>query len=275
LAGALIGQVHLSGWFVAMGLVIGTAIAECRGRPTRSRTWSFWLAGSVLGLLTAIPWALALRRSPVPSSAESLDSLVLHRAMAYLYGLVAAGLGVLPSNVLGLGHDTADFERWPIVHGIRTYVPAWLYLFIIPAVLGRIVARLIDAIVKPGIRWASRMIALGEGDRPKQGGTSEPEQAADAGEGSSSTGFYLWSTIVIPGLLFLLTTDVYFYHYFFVLCPFLYVGVAALMLPWRRTLFGLVLAQALMGYAYLSYIHQKGGTVNGEYGSSYARQMTR
>jgi hypothetical protein len=31
LAGALIGQVHLSGWFVAAGLVIATAVAEWKG----------------------------------------------------------------------------------------------------------------------------------------------------------------------------------------------------------------------------------------------------
>ena len=45
LVGAVIGQVHLSGWFVAMGLVLGTVIAECRGSLPRSRYWHWWLLG--------------------------------------------------------------------------------------------------------------------------------------------------------------------------------------------------------------------------------------
>ena len=59
------------------------------------------------------------------------------------------------------------------------------------------------------------------------------------------------------------------------MCPFLFVLVAVCMLPWRRVLLGVVIAQALMSYAFLSYIHQKGGTVRGEYGLSYARQGNR
>ena len=73
--------------------------------------------------------------------------------------------------------------------------------------------------------------------------------------------------------MFVLSTNVYFYHYFYALCPFLYVGIATLMLPWRRVLFGLVIAQALMGTIFLNYIHRKGGIVNGEYGVTYNRQM--
>ena len=65
LVGALIGQVHLSGWFVAMGLAIGTVVAECRGSLPRSRYWHFWLLGSVLGLISALPWARACRVAPL------------------------------------------------------------------------------------------------------------------------------------------------------------------------------------------------------------------
>ncbi len=161
LAGALIGQVHLSGWFVAMGLVIGTFIAECRGRLPRSRTWRFWLLGTVLGLLTAIPWALALQKPPVNLPPETLDFLVVHRVMAYLYGVTAAGLSVLPFIALGLGQDTLDFENGPIVLGIRTCAPAWIRLFIVLVVIARIVVRLFDAIARPGFRWALRSICAG------------------------------------------------------------------------------------------------------------------
>ena len=45
------------------------------------------------------------------------------------------------------------------------------------------------------------------------------------------TGFYLWSTLAIPGVFFALMIDDYFYHYFYVFCPFLFVMLAACMLP--------------------------------------------
>ena len=64
LVGALIGQVHLSGWFVAAGLFIGTVAAEALRCLPRSRTWRWWLFGTVLGLTIAIPWARALQVRP-------------------------------------------------------------------------------------------------------------------------------------------------------------------------------------------------------------------
>ena len=77
------------------------------------------------------------------------------------------------------------------------------------------------------------------------------------------------------GRIFVMTTDMYFYHYFFVLCPFLFVLVAYCMLPWRCVLLAVVIAQALISYLFLDYVHQKGGTTRGEYGLTYARQGHR
>ena len=70
LVGALIGQVHLSGWFVAAGLFIGTVAAERLRCLPRSQNWRRWLLGTVLGLAIALPWA----------SACKIDHLVLRRA---------------------------------------------------------------------------------------------------------------------------------------------------------------------------------------------------
>ena len=62
----LIGQVHLSGWFVAAGLALGTVVAEYRGILPRSRYWHLWLFGSVLGLISALPWARPCQGRPSP-----------------------------------------------------------------------------------------------------------------------------------------------------------------------------------------------------------------
>ena len=165
------------------------------------------------------------------------------------------------------------FEIGPTINGIPTHVPDILSLFIVLAVVVRIVVRLIDAIVAPGLRWASRMITHGVGRR-RNGDASASREPAHADRGMCVHGFYLWSTMAIPSVIFLLTIDVYFYHYYFVLCPFLFVLVAACLLR-HHIILGMVIAQALMSSAFLSYIHHKGGAVRGEYGLTYARQLNQ
>jgi len=274
LVGAVIGQVHLSGWFVATGLVLGTLVAEWRSSLPRSRYWHWWLFGSVLGLISALPWVRALPRSTLSLPAGRTDIMIMKRAPGYLYGLAATASSVLPYSVLGLGEDSLEFEVGPIIDGIPTHVPELLRGFIVLAVVVRVVVRLWGAIVAPGLRWALRMMAHGalRHRDPDESVSGEPAHAARE---CASTGFYLWSTIAIPSVIFLMVTNVYFYHYYYVLCPFLFVLIAVCMLPWRRVLLGLVIAQALMSYAFLHYLHQNGGISRGEYGLTYARQGNR
>jgi hypothetical protein len=274
LVGALIGQVHLSGWFVAAGLVAGTVVAEFRGGLPRSRYWHWWLFGTVLGLTIAIPWARALPRSTPSAPAGPTAIVIRDRVLGYLYGIAAGTSSAFPFQVLGLGYDTREFEVGPIIDGLWTHFTEALGAYFILAFVLRIVVRLIGAIVAPGLGRAWQMIAKRVG-WSRNGNTSVAGPPAHANREYSSTGFYLWSTIAIPGVIFLVAADVYFYHYYFVFCPFLFVLAAMCMLPWRRVLLGLVVAQALLSYAFLSYIHHKGGTSRGEYGLTYARQGNR
>jgi hypothetical protein len=274
LAGALIGQVHLSGWFVAAGLVIGTAVAEWKGGLPRMRTWLWWLLGTVLGLTSAIPWALSLRTLPLSVPVTSLGSTIEGRVVACLYGLIAASTGVLPFVALGLGSDQNDYMIGPKIFGKPTHVGdglSWLILLLVTAIL---VIRLVSEVVVPGLRWIVRTIASGTGigpDSPRP----QVDEPSHADEESASAGFYLWSTIAIPCALLTVTTKVFFYHYFFVMCPFVFVLLAVCPLPWRRALLVVVIAQAVLSLAFLSYIHEKGGTLKGDYGLTYARQQRR
>jgi hypothetical protein len=274
LVGALIGQVHLSGWFVAAGLVVGTVVAEYRGSLPRSRYWQWWLFGTVLGLISAVPWARALPRSTHVLSAGPIGFMIKLRILGYLYGLAVTTSSAFPYQVLGLGYDAGDFQVRPIINGIRTHAVELLGLFVVLAFVVRIVARLIQAIVAPVLGWAWRMITQGVGSR-WNGDVSPSTESARSDRECASTGFYLWSTVAIPGVIFLMVAETYYYHYYFALYPFLFVLVAVCMLPWRRVLLAMVVAQALLSYAFLSYIHQKGGTVRGEYSLTYARQGNR
>jgi hypothetical protein len=270
--GALIGQVHLSGWFVAAGLAAGTAVGEWRSRLPRSRFWYWWLLGTVLGLLTALPWARALPSSSLALAGGPAQSTVSGHVVGYLHGLVATTTSLLPFAALGLGHETPDYLVGPILSGIPLHVPDLLSWLTIVAIAARIAARLLGAIIVPSVRWARRSLARGVDGR-RNGDPRPSSEPAQAAAESASTGFYLWSTLALPSAVFMLTTGVYFYHYYFVLCPFLFVLVAACMLPWRRLLLGLVIAQALIAYAFVSYIHEHGGAHRGEYGVSYGRQV--
>jgi hypothetical protein len=274
LAGALIGQVHLSGWFVAAGLAIGTLVAEFRGRLPRSRHWHFWLCGTALGLIGALPWLYALRGLPLsPHAGHVIDRYII-RIIGYLYGVLASATSVLPYVMLGLGLDTQRYRDGPFIDGMAMHVPELLSIFIAMAIVVRLVARLIGAILASGLRWARRVIGHRAGGPGKEEAATSGDTADARGE-YPSTGFYLWSTLAIPGVIFVMITNEYFYHYYFVLCPFLFVWLAAIMLPWRHALLALVLAQAVMSGALLNFVHQQGGKIRGEYGSSYARQGNR
>jgi hypothetical protein len=274
LVGALIGQVHLSGWFVALGLVLGTAFAEWRHRLPRSRYWHWWLLGNLLGFATALPWAYTLSTSSVSLPAQTGRDILTRHLPATLYWLAATATSVRPFACLGLGHATPDYLAGPIIDGIPTHVPELLCWFTVVAIVLRIVVRLLRAIVALVVRWTWRT------GGPRAGNCVDRDPSAitvpaKPGTECASTQFYLWSTIAIPSTIFMLTTSVYFHHYYYALCPFLFVLVALCMLPWRRALLGLVIAQALMSYVYLSYIHENGGISRGDYGVSYARQVNR
>jgi hypothetical protein len=275
LVGALIGQVHLSGWFVAAGLVVGTLVAECTRRLPRSRYWHWWLFGTFLGLSIAVPWARALPSSTVASTAGPAGRTVTGRLLGCLYGLATSASSAFPFQTLGLGHDSLEFEVGPNIGDFGTHVTELLGMFVVLAFVARIVARLIGAIVAPGLAWARRMITQGVGGRGDGDKSPSATDKIPAGSECALTRFYLWSTIALPGVIFMMAIDVYFYHYFFVFYPFLFVFGAMCMLPWRRALLGIVVAQALLSWAYLSYIHQKGGTNRGEYGVNYTRQGYR
>jgi hypothetical protein len=188
--------------------------------------------------------------------------------------LVATTTSLLPFAALGLGHETADYLVGPTIDGMPMHVPDLMSWFTVLAVVLRLAVRCVAVLVAPGIRWARRTKAhrAGGGHR---GFAPVPTEPPGSGPECASTAFYLWSTIAIPSVLFVTMTGVYFYHYYFALCPFLFVLVAVCMLPWRRVLVGLVVAQALIGYAFLSYVHRHGGISRGGYGISYARQVNR
>jgi hypothetical protein len=271
LVGAIIGQVHLSGWFVAFGLIVGTLIAERFEMMPRSAHWRMWLLGTGLGLLPAIPWLIELPGMTIPTGLDSTFQSTLGKIPGYLYGLVASATSALPYGFLGTGEMTDDLLIRPTVGGIRFHVYEWLTIYLIVIYAARIIATIVGAIKTTfrALRQRAQKARATDSLAPAPAGA-----AIDALERPGSvTRFYVLSAFVVPFVSLFLGTNMYFYHYFFVFCPFLFVMIAQWFLPWRRCLFGMVVAQALMTVAFLNYIHDTGGTDRGEYGVTFARQM--
>jgi hypothetical protein len=211
---------------------------------------------------------------PVSAPGGSPVEKIMIRIAACASWLAATSTGILPYTVLGVGEDTPVYEAGPVIAGFPAHVPKALSWCIALLIVARVVVRLVKDVLAPASRWIFRIITPDSTRRP-QTNASESTVLLHGDAECTSTGFYVISTIVIPCAIFVLTTDVYFYHYFYAMCPFLFVLVAAFLLPWRRAPFALVIAQILLGVTFLSYIHRNGGTGHGEYGLSYARQEGR
>jgi hypothetical protein len=97
-----------------------------------------------------------------------------------------------------------------------------------------------------------RAIAIGAAGSPALH-KEQPDKPSGAHGETESAGFYPWSTIAIPCAIF--TLNVFFYHYFFVMCPFVFVLLAVCRLSGRRAVLSVLIAQAVLSLAFLTYIH--------------------
>lgn len=260
---------------MAAGLVICTLVAEVRSRLPRSRYWNWWLLGTLLGLCSALPWARDLTLLASSGPKQPLYWFLLIRVFGYFYGIVAVSTNLLPFAFLGTGEDTNHFLTWPKVYGFATNGTEFLEVCFAGVIFARIVVWLFDLVFVQGVRWV-RQIRSRIGGGQSSGGDNSPASMQGSSRSEwTATGFYLWSTLAIPSVIFMVMVNLFFYHYYFVLCPFLFVLVAAFMLPWRSILFGMVVAEALLSYSFLDYVHKNGGIAHGEYGVSYSRQGYR
>ena len=271
LVGALIGQVHLSGWFVAAGLFIGTVAAE-RFASAQIAELAMVAFRHSFGPGHCTPLGKRLARSTISSSAGPAGTVIRERILGYLYALAVAASSAFPFQVLGLGLDTHEFNVGPIIDGKPTNLTAVLSIFVVLAFVAENCGSATGSRRRTWRRRAWRMIAHRGGSHANADQSPSLRGPTQSNRECTITAFTLWSTIAIPSAFYVVAVDVYFFHYYFVLFPFLFVMVAVWMLPWRRILLSMVVAQALLSYSFLSFIHQKGGTDRGEYGLTYARQ---
>ena len=247
LVGAWLGQIHMTGFFFAGGFAAWTALFD-----RRSVRWRWWLAGSVLGALTLVPWlAHTVSHSGTPTRSWSN---VLPPRFWLLSVTNTLGFSLLRLPVVGSRLGFSDHMlAWPTVGGTRLYLVEIAVVTIAVVAVAITVMGLVFA-VWPRLRHP-RWPRLGR---------------------ASNTGLATAAALVAFGLLITLSGIVIFRHYLIVafVLPFVVVAGAALLRPrWGRPLLAvLVIAQAALSVLYLDYVHVRGAAVGGDYGVPYDHQ---
>jgi len=230
LVGAVVGQIHMAGFFFVPALAVFTRALEPKERRAR---WGWWLAGSVVGALPAVPWLLYMARERPPAAAGS--PWLRFRLEFYQYFFSdPSGL----SSEYVIGRDVLPLMRYPLVAGHATYLVGAAHVVLAVATLAVAKRVLVHA-------WRRRT-ALGEllfGDR-------------------SDTAILLAATLLGMGALMTLPSIPIHRHYMMALFPVPYVWTAraALREPggerWLAALFG---GAFVVSLGILSFLHANGG----------------
>jgi hypothetical protein len=248
--GMLMGQVHLSGLFLAVALAGWT---RWRAGDPRAN-WRWWWAGTLVAALPLVPWVLEAVPTLLVTAAEKTAAagpqggLRAHHWWNVLVPRFWALWISEPTGLLGhpLGDHFVDYLRWPLARGRPTWLMAVAYL----AAWG-VLAR--------GLWTGRRRLA---------------EPARRGCEGTTA----LFGAALVPlGVLLTLTTLMLHRHHLLAAFPLPLVWFAGLALAGggrraRRWLAVLVAANLVLSAGFLHYIHIHGGAPRGDYGVTWRVQ---
>src|SRR5579871_165602 len=239
LLGACVGQIHMSGFYLAGGVLLWTLLHD------RVAKWGAWFLGSILGALPLIPWLHYMATKPgntAPFDWRYFWWLIYPKYWIYW---VTDSLG------LGLTHSLGsvpfkEFLRYPLIGGWPTYLVGVLHLVVLVS----------------GILFLYSGFKTGEflrGIRDR-----------------SETGLAVNSLLIAAGVLMALCGFRVFQHYLIMSFPLEWVWLARLN-PGNSGKGGKFLAvlwaaQLLVSAAFLGYIHLNHGVPGSDYGTAYQYQ---
>ncbi|MFN2499698.1 MAG: hypothetical protein ABR557_11495 [Pyrinomonadaceae bacterium] len=235
LAGTVIGQIHMSGFFLAFSL-FGWTLARDRKSPQ----WVAWLLGSAIGGIGLLPW---LRELVSYRSAGWSFKGVL--SLKFFTHWIAIALGV---DLQFSMHSAfwSRFLREPVVYGVPTYLIGTAHVFLL--VVG----------LKIVLQWFQRKSRLAY----RANLAKSPEAR-----------LYIQATLFGVGILMTLSGIRVHAHYLVVIFPFLYLWLAMKLYGQKGTLLAVTLAQVFISIVFLIYVHQNGGVPEGDYGTAFRRQV--
>lgn len=244
LMSALLGQVHMSGFFYAFGLFALTVLHDrAQERPFH---WVAWVVGSALGAAALIPWLMIVVSS---GQATTTSWVNLFQLNFFFYWLIdPLGLDLMYS----LRDEFWPFLKEPRIGGVPTYIVGLLHLVLTAGTLVA-VRRLLQVVPRLGRKirvtgWKGSLTGL------------------------SFMRLHYVSMLLGLGILMPLTGVTIYQHYLICTFPFAFVFIAQLLHPYKRMMYATVVAQLILTTIFLWYVHRNGGAPNGDYGPSYAAQ---
>jgi hypothetical protein len=259
--GALIGQIHMSGFFLAGSLFLWTLVFSPK-EERRKVSWLFWFVGSVMGAVLLIPWLQYLIAHPTHTSLEGGWNETLQ--FKYWVFWITGAFGMHLGNTLGLligdsqWEQLSDFVRYPVIAGHATYLVGLAHAGIV-ATMAWMTINLVrffeHTLTRDWRTWRDRII-----------GRESPEAFAQN------------SAFFGAGVLMELLNLNIRRYYLCVVFPFEFLWMTRAALrntsgkavpPGRRWLALLWACQLVISAGFVYYIHVNNGSVKGDYGQAY------
>jgi hypothetical protein len=289
-AGSAMTQIHLSGAFLAAGVLILTAFAQLRRNDPRPTRWLSWTTGTALASLGLIPWFLWMREHPAPAPVLgwSLESFYLRITLCYQY-LAELALGL--TTRFSYGSDQLAFLSGPDILGNPTHLLGILHLalfflggFVLAAAALRLLLRSLPppwrsrlgSAARTFRRWSIRELPAPARNPLRSAWTLGRSLLFPRGRqpiliDPSARFFILAAALAGPACLILACRIIHM-HYVYIFIPFLFLALIPCCRRRRRILALILLLQAGLTLATLVDLHQHGGTRAGDYGRSYRAQ---
>lgn len=244
--GALLGQVHLTG-FVFAAAFFGTVLLFDR----RSARWLAWFAGSLLGAIPLAPWLLYLSKGVGPLHPAHFNNPIVPFGHWINFAL---GIDLFKT----LGDDFTHFLASPKIGSHASWLGGLLLVGIV--VIFALLLR--QLIAQSHLDGRARTAAALFGTR-------------------SPTGLSLDAAFIGYCSLLAVMSQPTYLHYMIIALPFLALwpawiaraasGAAGMTDAARRLLAALVMAQAGVTLLFLTYVHET-QVIRGDYGVTYGAQ---
>lgn len=236
LVSALSGQLHMSGFFFAFGLFFGT----CLTRGINIKQAGIFILGFLVGLLPALPWLQTLFAGSAGSDANAVNILKFE----FFLHAVVDPLGI--NAQYSLGSDLMQFAKFPRIGSIPLFLPVLAVLAVVVFFVSGIVARIREKFQFPGM---AKLL-----QRPLV--------------------FYLFSMVLVPGILLTLSGSPIRSHYLIAAAPFLHAGFAWIWLgAGKKAIWVVVFSQLAITLLFLFFVHNS-THIHGDYGTPFRHQKT-
>jgi hypothetical protein len=242
MVGAMIGQIHMSGFFYSFALFLFSLIHDRVNK--RSTRWGFWFFGSVVGSIGLLPWLDYLLNNSIGHKREWK---YIFQFRFFTYWLMES-LGIhLKYN---LKHAFSAFLQLPRVGGTPLYLIGLVHSFLwgVGAYLLYLMGKYAKAYDFSKVKNFKFL------------------------KGISLTHFYLCTFLLGMGMILTLSSVKLYPHYLIILFPFVHIWTAQ-MLHSRPALFwGVACAQLILSLSFFGKVHMNQVIPGSHYGKTYKQK---